>query len=776
MCSMCLYDNNSGKPSKPFLSQNMPMQKLIFVILFLFNFTTWISAQPSDDEKLREAIMDPNIDIEEMMEIMAKDFPELLNPVVGAKKDYEKANQLTNAKETGQYYQELGRKSLQQKNYTQAIIYLEKSISATKKKLGGIERHPQYAPTYKDLGDAYQGKGETNEALIIYQKGLRSGSTIFNDEDLLENPETDDLFVPLLSIPIFEAKGNLLRESSRDQNKLLASLMAYERAIDILESVCNKYRSEYSKLQLGEQVMKMTEKGIYVARQLHRLTRDDQYKTKMFTLADKGKAMALRSAMLDAKASGLGTIPPEMLQREQGLKIQLANLKERLKRNRSTKNTDKKIFKVTEALYFLQDSLKTYYPEYEYLKSSTPTLASDSLQLFLRDRNAAIVEYFFGEKRAYAFVITGDHFFVEQLDDIEQIKETVLSIRTLIQSMSFRTDAQGAYDNFVRDASNLYSLVLESPLKNVEQSVEDLIIIPDGALWLVPFEIMLYDRAATGEVNFGTDNLPYLLNKYALTYAHSSRLVMENDSYNNTSTTIPFLGHAPEFKGRTDVAVRSCFDAGVDLPALNHSSTELENISSKFNGEALFGPLATRNSFMEMAPQAEVIHLSTHACMNNNDPMDSRIFFSQNNYINTEDIYNLRINAKMTMLSACQTGLGKVYNGEGMISLARAFQYAGCPSVTMSLWSVADASTTEMTTLYYDYLTSGYTKSKALQQAKLDFINAQSAAKQHPFFWAGFIHLGDFRPLDSSGSSKGMFYILCFGAALLIGGLLSKRR
>ena len=111
-----------------------------------------------------------------------------------------------------------------------------------------------------------------------------------------------------------------------------------------------------------------------------------------------------------------------------------------------------------------------------------------------------------------------------------------------------------------------------------------------------------------------------------------------------------------------------------------------------------------------------------------------------------------------------------------MISLARAFQYAGCPSVTMSLWSVADGSTSEMTTLYYDYLTSGYSKSKALQQAKLDFINNQSAKKQHPFFWAGFVHLGDFRPLDSSGGGKGMFYILCFGSVILVGGLLSKKR
>ena len=246
-------------------------------------------------------------------------------------------------------------------------------------------------------------------------------------------------------------------------------------------------------------------------------------------------------------------------------------------------------------------------------------------------------------------------------------------------------------------------------------------------------------------------------------------LLLEQKNNINSNTSIPFLGHAPEFNGRTDMAVRSCFEAGANLPELKHSVIEVENISSQYDGQSFYGNEATRNSFLQLAPQAEIIHLSTHACMNNNDPLDSRIFFSQNDFINTEDIYNLQINAKMTMLSACQTGLGRVYNGEGMISLARAFQYAGCPSVTMSLWSVADASTTEMTTIYYSYLNDGLSKNKALQQAKLDFINAQSPSKQHPFFWAGFVHLGDFSPLENSGMGGNKFLFLGVGIVIFLG-------
>ncbi len=746
------------------------MRKINFVFLFLIHFTLCTFAQ--QDEALLNSILDPNVDLEEAIEIMAKDFPELLNPVVAAKKDYEKATTLTNANETGQYYQQLGRKFLQKKEYEQAIIYLKKSISATQKNLGEIERHPNLTSKYKDLGSAYEGNLEKEEALIFYQKGLRSAAMTFDDADLLANPKVEDLISPLLSIPIFEAKGNLLLQSDRDENQLLASLIAYERAIEILALICNKYQSEFTKLHLGEQAVRMTEKGIHAARQLFQITRDDKFKFKMFTLSDKGKAMALRSAILDSKASGLSSIPSEMLHRERSLKIKLAHLKQQLKKRRNTNNNniDKKIFATNESLYFLQDSLKTFFPEYSFLKNSAPSLASDSLQLFLENKNAAVVEYFFGKKTAYAFVVTADHFYVERLNDLDQIQETVLSLRELIQSMSFRTDAQSAYQNFVRDASVLYSLVLEAPLKNLDSTVDDLIIIPDGPLWLVPFEILLDDQATTDQVNFGSNNLPYLLKKYALTYAHSSRLLLDQKNYTaHANTTIPFLGHAPEFNGRTDMAVRSCFEAGANLPELKHSAQEVENISSQYNGQSFYGNAATRKSFLRLVPQAEIIHLSTHACMNNNDPLDSRIFFSQNDFINTEDIYNLDINAKMTMLSACQTGLGRVYNGEGMISLARAFQHAGCPSVTMSLWSVADASTTEMTTLYYSYLNDGYSKNKALQQAKLDFINAQSPSKQHPFYWAGFVHLGDSSPLSNSGTGGNKFLFLGLGIVIFLG-------
>ena len=468
------------------------MKNIRLVILFFcWSWGNFCLAQPSNDEKLRQTILNPDVDLEEAIEIMARDFPELLNPVVDAKKDYEKAVQIEDAADTGDYYQNIGRKFLQQKNYDQAILYFEKSLNATQKKLGGIARHPQYSSILLDLGKAHEGNQQIEEALNIYQLGLRSNSNPFEETDLLFNPKASDLIAPLLSIPIFEAKGNALLQSDESSNQALGAMMAYERGLEILEVVNNKYRTEYSKLQLGNQAMHLTEKAINAARRLYQLTRDEKYLFKMFSLADKGKAMALQSAHLDAKASGFESVPRNKLIREQSLKIQIAEWKQKLNNN-PKRNLKKKIFKLEESLYFLQDSLKVYYPEYKFLKSSTRDLAVDSLQLFLRNNNSALVEYFFGKKSAYAFVLTGDQLFVERLEDIDLITQKVLSIRQVIQSLSFRTDARGAYQNFIRDASSLYSLALGKPLEHLDNSIDELIIIPDGALWLVPFEMILH--------------------------------------------------------------------------------------------------------------------------------------------------------------------------------------------------------------------------------------------------------------------------------------------
>ena len=202
---------------------------------------------------------------------------------------------------------------------------------------------------------------------------------------------------------------------------------------------------------------------------------------------------------------------------------------------------------------------------------------------------------------------------------------------------------------------------------------------------------------------------------------------------------------------------------------------ELEEIAQHFEGQPFYGFKANKKQFIQTAPRADIIHLSTHACLNKEDPMQSRIFFANEDYLTTEEIYDLDIQAKMVVLSACQTGLGQIYKGEGMISLARAFAQAGCPSITMSLWSVVDETTSQIMINYYENLDDGINKSRALQKAKLSYLEEQPKAKQHPYYWAAFIPLGDVSPVEESTFGGMTFWLLGGGVLVLMGLFMAKR-
>ena len=147
-----------------------------------------------------------------------------------------------------------------------------------------------------------------------------------------------------------------------------------------------------------------------------------------------------------------------------------------------------------------------------------------------------------------------------------------------------------------------------------------------------------------------------------------------------------------------------------------------------------------------------VIHLSTHGKADDRVGDYSFLAFTEipdsleNEYLYVRDLYNLRLNADMVVLSACETGIGELQRGEGILSLARGFTYAGAKSIINSLWSVNDQSTKFLMERFYTYLLEGLDKDAALRQAKLDYL--ASGENADPYFWAAFVPVGDMSPVE----------------------------
>ena len=363
--------------------------KITLFTLFIFVSFCCVAQNDKDSipskEELMQSILDMDVSEEEAIEMLAKYYPEMLNPVVEAAKDFDRAESVQDINDEGLYYQNTGRKFLDRKDYDQAIIYFKRSIAVKKKSQGGSEKHTQISSTYKDLGKAYEAKEEIQDALQSYQRGLISNATDFDETDLLQNPKVKDLISNSLAIPILEAKGNLLYNSSNDENKLLAALMAYERAIEVIDLLCKKYTSEATQLQLTQQITAISEAAIQTALKLYKATRNQQYKNRIFPIVEKGKAIILTSTVLASKANQNSGLPAYMLRKEQNLKTRIAQLGQKIKRGdaKSVKKAEQQLFDLNQQLLFLQDTIKAYYPQHEYLKYLPPALALDSLQQFL---------------------------------------------------------------------------------------------------------------------------------------------------------------------------------------------------------------------------------------------------------------------------------------------------------------------------------------------------------------------------------------------------------
>ncbi|MEL7147369.1 MAG: CHAT domain-containing protein [Bacteroidota bacterium] len=192
-------------------------------------------------------------------------------------------------------------------------------------------------------------------------------------------------------------------------------------------------------------------------------------------------------------------------------------------------------------------------------------------------------------------------------------------------------------------------------------------------------------------------------------------------------------------------------------------------VHDQMDGSFVLAEEVTESAFKQGATDASILHLAMHAYIDDEKPMNSKLVFHQgvddpeDGFLHIFELCRMNSHADLAVLSACETGYGKLVKGEGIMSLATGFSYAGVPSVVMSHWQVDDQSTSELMKLFYGYLAEGLPKSVALRKAKSDYLQVAAVNKKHPFYWAAFVVIAD----DSLIVTSGRWTVY------LIGGLLA---
>jgi hypothetical protein len=419
-------------------------------------------------------------------------------------------------------------------------------------------------------------------------------------------------------------------------------------------------------------------------------------------------------------------------------------------------------------------------PEYFKMKFDLKIASlADTRKLLKKDQ--ALIEYFTGNKTLFIFKISANEFEVYELDKNQDLVELTKKFRESIYGFYLNSEAKSddAFGKYAKNYVDLAVQLYERLVKPLGKLPKRLIIIPSGPLSNIPFEALLSEKPANiqqfkSHKYFGISNI--------ISYSYSSTLLAEMISIKHSSYNNDFIGFAPSFgaDNQDGVTMRNRRFA---LAPLNFNDKEI-NTARKIlgTGDVYIGKEATEERFKKDASKYKIIHFATHGMANDRDPDFSLLAFSEirdsieNEFLYVSDLYNMKLNADLVVLSACETGLGEMRRGEGVISLARGFSYAGAKSIFTTLWSVNDQSTAIIIESFYKYLKEGKDKDEALHLAKLDFLKSSDNSSAHPFLWAPYILIGDTSPLKI-GSAWFWIYLYVGGGILLsITGVLVWRK
>ncbi|MDX8339903.1 CHAT domain-containing tetratricopeptide repeat protein [Draconibacterium sp. IB214405] len=658
------------------------------------------------------------------------------------------------------------------------------------------ETGTELATYYQYEGDIYRDrtintqaitsfKTEKKRNLLIAIESYKNGLAALEMEQT--DPETSELHMNqtrslMDCISLIKAIGDVYLDialldnenrGSEFSTNLDYALSCYNNTGELILQARKEISNDESKIQLTNLQYQTISKIIESSYLAYDHSGNQDYLNLAFHSSEQLKSSALFDKISNELAQENSLIPDSIIELERKLNNTISNYSELQYEELSYEEPDSslldeynsKIFNASRQRDELNRYMEENYPDYYDLKYSNSFLDLTDIQK-QTDKKEALIEYVLIEPdkqdptnetnldtlaSLFTFFITDKevHFNKTRLqnDEIQALETTFRFMSSPDYIFTHNEDAK----QYCLSAHKLYKLLIEPYEKYLTD--KHLTIIPDGKLNYLSFDGLLRSLPDTSEtIRF--NELDYLIKNININYANSVNIFLKNKA-SKPKLQNHTLAFAPKYNSEDFVMTGSHYS----LAPLPGVEKEVNAISKSVNTTVFKSDNATEQNFREESGRFDILHLAMHAYINDSLPAYSRLAFSQNidstaldndGWLNTADIYNLKLNAKMTVLSACNTGIGKLQKGEGLMSLARGFLYAGCPSVVMSLWEVEDEAGTQIMTSFYKYLKGGKTKDEALRLAKLHYLENSNSRLAHPHYWMSFKSIGDNSPVYTS--------------------------
>ena len=648
-------------------------------------------------------------------------------------------------------------------DYKEALEYYRRSFDVHIKL--GVPSPNQLQHLYDVEAALYLKIRDYPNALKTTQKLLSFLCPSLKEKNIYGFPDNRELTADEALVDVFAYRGQVFREylyvQSRDRRDLDFSLKNYETAVAVLDQLQGKKAEDISRIMMGEKTNEVCNGALMTAWRLYELESSSSNREKLHFFMEKTKCAALAYAVHDDQARRSSGIPDSLLREADARQARLAQFKTDIQKEaaKMAERDSIKLFELQEdhfvesqAYQKLIDHFEIKYPRYHSLKYavSVPSIAQIQDRL---DEQTAVLEYFVGVSLLYSLCITRESATVAAAPIDTTFSRTCEDFAASIKAdrgTQFRRLSATLHQQFI------------APHDGHLANQSRLIIIPHAALTRIPFEA-LTDGAGH-----------YVIERFAVSYHLSANLFLSSQERNvvrQTADDKPFLGLAPVFRQNRSgnrIARKEMFNDyltslgnyysiitrdGDHFSVLPYSRQEVQRIADEFRRRNrpvinYFDDQAREELFKQDVQRAQYVHLATHSFVNEKEPSLSGIAFYQpdgstqqeDGVLYAEEIYSLKLDADLLVLSSCESGIGKLMKSEGMLGFTRGFIYAGARNILVSLWKVDDRRTGELMVDFYRRSLAGAGYAEALRGAKLAMLRNPKTAK--PLFWSGFVLIG----------------------------------
>ena len=520
--------------------------------------------------------------------------------------------------------------------------------------------------------------------------------------------------------------------SHADEGSIKESLEYLDQALEYLRTERRNFEGEGSQLSFIDEYSSVYGEAASLAFMLFELTGDEKYKESILRYTEERKTVLLKRRLNKFSSLRVAKIPDSLIVAEEMLLSKL-----------SDPELKGEYAEIESEYDDLLQLLREKYPSYFDLRYDSKTATIADIQSKIIDKKQSLVEYIDVGHSYLVLIITKDKAEVLSIDkdgfenEIEAFNSSILRrdlAKANSQSMELRK-------------------ILFDPIVPFLAGTE-IFIIPDGSLYALNFEALASDNG-------------FLIEDYTISYLLSSTTALLYGNLEDSRITNGALAVAPGFENGENQG--SLGEKFIKQPFAMKTAEMVEDV---FSGLALTAYAASEERFKNEAEEYRIIHLGTHTEINVKSPMLSRLILSRSDnedgYLHAYELYNLPLRAELAVLTACETGVGKSSESEGVLSMAHGFAYAGCPSLIMSLWEIDEKTSAQIIEDFYAYLSDGMAKNEAIRKAKLNYIEKNEGELVNPYYWSGLVLFGDVSPIESGNSYGWLIVGVLFLLALAI--------